>query len=411
MQASPVSLYVYIHRDSPISLWGLPPRQRLERVLRRAGITQILKSLQSVPGQSSVLLIRGDYLYDDRVIKTLIKRTHTVLQVGPPESPVTVAAIVPASRASEALELFNPAAPTQTLTNMKIETPETLCSAFEERLRKSDPPFVLPVTKTTSRDLEELLFAWSYKGVTDLVTKWAWPRPARWCTRWCARFGITPNQVTFIGFVLVILATALFANGKFGWGLLAGWVMTFLDTVDGKLARVTVTSSRFGHLFDHVIDLVHPPVWYVAWGLGLHQMDVLGFSRYSILGVIVAGYVIGRLVELAFTLWLGSFGIFCWQPVDSYFRLITARRNPNLILLTAGAVAGYAAMGLLAVAVWTALTSLFLFIRLLMAAYTRIVSGPLHTWLMDVGERFSDRSWAVRLFTRRTAIEASDNHE
>jgi phosphatidylglycerophosphate synthase len=41
----------------------------------------------------------------------------------------------------------------------------------------------------------------------------------------------------------------LFWHGDYGWGLLAGWVMTFLDTVDGMLARVTLTATRFGNLF------------------------------------------------------------------------------------------------------------------------------------------------------------------
>jgi phosphatidylglycerophosphate synthase len=45
--------------------------------------------------------------------------------------------------------------------------------------------------------------------------------------------------------------------------------MTLLDTVDGKLARVTVASSKFGHVLDHGVDIVHPPFWYLAWGLGL----------------------------------------------------------------------------------------------------------------------------------------------
>ena len=42
--------------------------------------------------------------------------------------------------------------------------------------------------------------------------------------------------------------------------------MTFLDTVDGKLARVTLTSSPFGNVLDHSLDLIHPPFWYWAWG-------------------------------------------------------------------------------------------------------------------------------------------------
>ncbi|UCG12682.1 MAG: CDP-alcohol phosphatidyltransferase family protein, partial [Deltaproteobacteria bacterium] len=234
----------------------------------------------------------------------------------------------------------------------------------------------------------------------------------KWCTRWCARFSITPNQVTFVGFLLVVLATVLFARGNFGWGLLAGWVMTFLDTVDGKLARVTVTSSRFGHLFDHVIDLVHPPIWYVAWGLGLgvSQVGLPDLSLQSVLWIIVGGYIAGRLVELAFTQCFGRFGIFCWRPVDSYFRLITARRNPNLILLTASAAAGHADVGLLAVAAWTGLTSLFLISRLLMAGYARIATGPLRTWLLDVDQGSHDGSLAVKVFTRRTVTQSTDKH-
>ena len=45
--------------------------------------------------------------------------------------------------------------------------------------------------------------------------------------------------------------------------------MTFLDTVDGKLARVTLRSSPFGNVYDHSIDLIHPPFWWWAWIVGL----------------------------------------------------------------------------------------------------------------------------------------------
>ena len=168
-----------------------------------------------------------------------------------------------------------------------------------------------------------------------------------WMVRQCVRFGIRPNQVTLIGLALVILAGVLFAYGQYGWGLLAAWLMTFLDTVDGKLARVTVTSSRFGHYFDHIIDLVHPPIWYILWGIGLAMSYPDSGAWFSLaLWYIFIGYVAGRLTEGLFTWRLGEFGIFCWRPVDSYFRLITGRRNPNLILLTAGALLGRPDLGL-----------------------------------------------------------------
>jgi hypothetical protein len=97
-------IYAYIFCESPIRLWGLSSRQRLERVLKRAGLVNFLKNLESVPPQSSVLLIRADYLYDDRVINKLVETTNVVLQAGPEEKRVPVAAMVPSDRVSQAWE-------------------------------------------------------------------------------------------------------------------------------------------------------------------------------------------------------------------------------------------------------------------------------------------------------------------
>ena len=398
-----MSVFALILKQCPVSLWGLTSRQRLQRVLERAGITDIVEDLAAVPAKSSVLLLRADYLYDDRVLKTLVKISNTVLEIPGGKTQVAVAAHVSRDIAAQAKGLLSGALTRETLPALRAETPETLTSAYQENLRKLDPPFVLPITGANRRDLERLLFSSSYKGVTDLVTKWAWPSPARWAVRQCVRFGLRPNHVTTASLILVVIAGTLFAYGMYGWGLLVGWLMTFLDTVDGKLARVTVTSSRFGHIFDHAIDLIHPPLWYVAWGLGLGVAH-LGAEWLSLrvtLWLIVSGYVVGRLVEGTFRLWLGPFGVFCWRPTDSYFRLITARRNPNLILLTVAAVSGRPDLGLLAVACWTVLTSLFLLGRLTMAGRERIISGPLRSWFEGIDPLEDDKSLAVRLFTRR----------
>ena len=179
-------------------------------------------------------------------------------------------------------------------------------------------------------------------------------------------------MVTSVSLVLVILAMWAFWNGQYAWGLAAAWLMTFLDTVDGKLARVTVTSSRFGHLLDHGVDLIHPPLWYIAWGLGLETFapGIPDLSLAWTLWVIVAGYVIGRLVEGACHL-IAPFSSFLWRRFDSYARLITARRNPNLIWLTAGMLLGRPDLGLLAVAAWTALSSVALLVGFAMAARAR----------------------------------------
>jgi phosphatidylglycerophosphate synthase len=174
--------------------------------------------------------------------------------------------------------------------------------------------------------------------------------------------------------------------------------------VDGKLARVTVTSSKFGHYFDHIIDLIHPPIWYILWGLGLgvFRFDFIGLSLQTTFWLIVAGYVVGRLAEGVFLAWLGKFGIFCWRPIDSYFRLITARRNPCLVILTVGAILGRPDWGLVAVAVWTVATSVFLLGRLAMALMRRQKGGALSSWFLDIDQTIEKQPLAVRLFTHRS---------
>jgi len=395
-----MALYTYIHRECPVKIWGISSGQRIERVLKPSGKSTLINDLGVVKSNDSVLIFDGGYLFDDRLVRYLAATPDLILQLQAEGKRVAVAAHVSAGLAGQALEVIGEISGAESLPGVKTQTLETLPISFQTSLRKSAPPFVLPLSAEKTRDLERRLYDWSYKGVTDLITKWVWPVPALWMVRQCVRFGLRPNHVTLIGLALAILAGVLFAWGQYGWGLLAAWVMTFLDTVDGKLARVTVTSSRFGHYLDHIIDLVHPPLWYILWGLGLRisYPESGGWISLAIWCILI-GYVVGRLTEGFFKRALGEFGIFCWRPVDSYFRLITGRRNPNLLLLTAGALLGRPDLGLAAVAFWTAGTSFFLLVRLGMAGYTRITRGPLQSWFVDPDEGVGRASLAVRIFT------------
>ena len=398
-----MSIYVHIIGDCPIKIWGLTSRERKLRVLWSAGVTNFSDDIVSVPENSSVLLLKGDYLFDDRVINYLLQSPNTLLKIPQGTTEIIVAAHAAAGQAPEAREAVANNLIPSSIAGLKIETLDTLSVSFQQRLLKFEPPFVLPITSENVRALERRLFDWSYKGVTDLVTKWIWPRPAQWVVGLCVRYGLRPNHVTIIGLFLVVLAGIFFAYGWYGWGLLAGWLMTFLDTVDGKLARVTVTSSKFGHYFDHLIDLVHPPVWYILWGLGLDATQTArgGLSLGTAFWLIVTGYTVGRLVEGVFLAWLGKFGLFCWRPIDSYFRLITARRNPCMILLTAGFLWGYPGWGLFAVTIWTAATSIVLVIRLLMAINTRLADGAVRSWFLDIDHATEQQPMAVKLFTHQ----------
>lgn len=325
-----------------VRIWGMTARERLRRTFSRAKLAVV----DAPPASGGVVLALGGWVYDESLLATLAKRPGSVLFTDQGEA---VAAHVPAARVAEAAAALERGADPGGLERLSLAE-----LAYNEALRKREPPVLVRLTPDNVRAVEGRTFAGSYKGVTDVVTKYWWPVPARIVTRWCAVAGLKPNHVTFLGFLLVLAAFWLFWQGQFGWGLVCAWIMTFLDTVDGKLARVTLTSSAIGNVFDHGIDLIHPPFWWWAWYVGCFgagvALDVPGIA----LIVILAGYVLQRVEEGIFMRLFG-FHVHAWRPFDSFFRLITARRNPNLLILTPAWLLGYPQAGFYLVAVWTAL--------------------------------------------------------
>ena len=242
-------------------------------------------------------------------------------------------------------------------------------------LRKRERPFVLLLVAGAEDVVERAAYDASYKGVTDALTLYLWRKPAFYMTRWAARAGLSPNFITLIGALMCVAAFFFFWEGRYWAGCAAGFGFMVLDTVDGKLARCTGQSSKWGNIFDHGIDLVHPPFWYWAWaeGLGLH--GPLLAQRYEglepvyqglVLAAIVFGYIAQRVIEGIF-MRRYKMHIHVWRPVDSKFRLVTARRNPNMVILVASLVAGRPDVGLQLVALWTILSLIFHAVRLAMA--------------------------------------------
>ena len=225
--------------------------------------------------------------------------------------------------------------------------------------------------------VEKRLFGNVYKGVTDVVTKYAWPWPAFHVTRAAARLGITPNMVTSVGLVIVFVAAWFFYRGELAAGLAAAWLMTFLDTVDGKLARVTVTSSAFGNLLDHGTDIIHPPIWWYCLAHGLAVIEpATAATIWPAFWIILGCYLIGRIVEIAFHRLFG-FNQYIWKRFDSRFRLIVSRRNIILLIMTVGLIIGAATEAFLACAAWSVVSTIIQVVRIGQAYASR----PITSWL------------------------------
>ena len=394
-----MSLFAHIVGDSTIKLWGLTSEQRIGRQLRRMGEVQQLSLAELSQRTGQVLLLRADYLYELRTLKAL--QNHPGLVLRCPLDGGLAAILVAADQVPDAVALLGDKHSAEAKGFDTIE-PAAL-ESYDAELKRVEPPLLEPLKDSRRSALEDQLYGNAYKGITDLVTKWLWPTPARYMVRWCALVGITPNAVTCFGFVLMLSACYLFLNGQYALGLAAGWIMTYLDTVDGKLARVTVTSSRFGHALDHGTDIIHPPFWYTLWGFSLSGFEPLfGLGVIDLAWVIWIGYLLGRVAEGSFDL-LGNAAIFAWRPFDAYFRLFTARRNTCMIPMTLCIMLGRPDWAYIAIALWTVVTTGVLCVRLVQGLVARLQHGPLRSWMSEQGVESGRHARAFALFSSTRA--------
>lgn len=367
--------------SSGVPIWGMTTAERYRRALARAGIE--LAAADSAPAGpvERALLLRLDYVMDESLIADLAQ-AEPMLLVDEADQPV--AALVPVALVDAAREFLTGKAGTgaDALAGLPRRRPVEVTSAYRNALRKRAEPYAFKLSPATRPEIEWRMFMGAYKGATDFVTKYCWPRFAVHVTRWCAGHGITPNMVTWLSLGFVVLAFLSFWHGWFLTGCLCAWAMTFLDTVDGKLARVTLTSSKLGDVFDHGIDMVSPPFWYWAWVVGLHASGMPLGNEVFILLIVIGGYVVGRLQE-GYFLWRFGIEIHVWRPLDTRFRLITARRNPNVAILMLAALAGRPDIGMALIALWTLMSLAFHFLRIFQAEQARGRGGAIRSWLAD----------------------------
>ncbi len=402
-----MTTFIYIIGDSEVNVWGLSGRERLQRMLKtyHEKIT-LVDDLGSIPDGEPVLFLCADHLFDARVLSALVQtQSNLVLDSN---SDQIVAIHIADGNASNVLADFLGEGSGNAISVFPHYSLDDLNLEFQQKnLKKKDAPYVLFINRFNYKILESELFSGSYKGVTDLVTKWVWPAPASWVTHLCVRIGLSPNHVTLMSLVFAVLAGIAFWFGNYGTGLMMGWIMTFLDTVDGKLARVTVTSSRLGDVLDHGLDIIHPPFWYMAWGIGLSTVSISAPGVEVLIWLMFIGYIGGRICEGVFQFFVGSFDIFIWRKFDSFNRLITARRNPNLILLTGSWMINQPELGFLSVVVWHLISTVILAIRVVLGWRERQHHGSLKSWFEEIVPGQDNGELAVRIFTR-TPVSIND---
>ncbi|GAA4748846.1 CDP-alcohol phosphatidyltransferase family protein [Sphingomonas daechungensis] len=358
--------------NNPAQLFGMDAQTRACRIAENIG----LEASDSARPSRHVVLANMDFAWDPAWLREISNRSGAALTLSGTPVLVNVPADRDAGAAIAAIESG------ETLAGYELIDAET-GELNNEQLRKRERPFVMPLDPANPILVEKAAYDGAYKGVTDILTLYLWRKPAFHLTRWAAQAGMTPNMVTLIGAVGCVLAFYLFWIGSYWLGIAAGFVFMVLDTVDGKLARCTGASSKWGNVFDHGIDLIHPPFWWWAW---IHGLDAYGTPiepvyAVMLLWAIVGGYVAQRIIEGVFMRRFGRMHIHVWRPIDSKFRLITARRNPNMVILFFALLFQRPDTGIELVALWTLVSLIFHAVRLAQANAAHDRGQKIVSWL------------------------------
>ncbi len=94
---------------------------------------------------------------------------------------------------------------------------------------------------------------------------------SRYLARWCARRGLTPNQVTTASLVTALIAAGCAATGTRAGFVAAGLLLLFsfvLDCTDGQLARYSLQYSTLGAWLDATFDRAKEYAYYAGLALG-----------------------------------------------------------------------------------------------------------------------------------------------
>jgi phosphatidylglycerophosphate synthase len=94
---------------------------------------------------------------------------------------------------------------------------------------------------------------------------------SRYIARWCARRGLTPNQVTTASLLVALLAAASAATGTRPGFVAAGGLLLasfVLDCTDGQLARYSLQYSTLGAWLDATFDRAKEYAYYAGLALG-----------------------------------------------------------------------------------------------------------------------------------------------
>lgn len=132
----------------------------------------------------------------------------------------------------------------------------------------------------------------------------------RMVARFLAKTSITPNAITWLGFLITLVATALVATRHLFVAGLVVLVAGFFDMLDGALARSTNRTTRFGAVLDSTLDRLAEAALLLGilfFYAGEQSVAGILLVGVALLGSLIVSYIRARAEGLGLDCQVGLF--------------------------------------------------------------------------------------------------------
>lgn len=221
--------------------------------------------------------------------------------------------------------------------------------------RRRIVPFVweVPTDLPSAAHATDLIVEAAQKGCLDWPARLLHPPIEDALVRLLAPTPVTPNMVTLFVALIGVVAGVAFAFGWLWTGLVLALLTGPLDGVDGKLARTTLTYSRFGDL-EHVLDKVCEYGWYLC--IASYFARTSGNAGpWAFAGLLVLFALAESLQGEFFRRFTGR-QLDDWGAFERRFRLVSGRRNTFFWTWVPFAAAGAWYAGFVVMALYSVVT-------------------------------------------------------
>ncbi len=299
-----------------------------------------------------VIVLDGDGIYDDRILETLLQSTKP-LRIAFQSETDPLAIRVRSDAITDMKNLHT--IPLDAISVAEMTT-------YVRFLRRSVVPVFRKVfSEDNLRHIENDLYERTFKGAMEFIATYGYKYPVREMTRWVAKTNITPNTITGAAVFCSFAAIPLLWIGMVIPGLLLAASFIVLDSLDGKLARLTFRLSHVADRVDHLTSLPTRMGWYsgLGWTLSGGQLS----SLEGIGGLLLTVLPLLDKLNLNYCNHRLGRSLLDFRELDRRVHLFTVRRN-DIFMLLVGSFAGLLPYAYGIAVIWMCLTWLWHSVRL-----------------------------------------------